>query len=547
MDYIKEYEKWKSTKLGFNLNEELNKMNEEEIKYSFNKYLEFGTAGMRGILGPGTNKMNVHSIAWVTKGFANVLLKEYEKPSVVIGYDVRHMSEEFAKTAATVLATSGIQVHLFPHIAPTPLVSYGVRELKASAGIMITASHNPKEYNGYKVYNSDGAQIVGSFSGKITKELNSIKMLDTKINNYEDYFNNKIKLIDRKLIDSYINKTRKLSYQDNTNKNISIVFTPLNGTGLMVEEVLKLNGYSNVLVVPEERNPDPNFTTTSIPNPENPEVFRLAEQLGKTVGADVLLATDPDADRIGVKVLNKDKYTFLSGNEIGLLLANYILNSLDNNINSKNAIIKTIVTSKLIDKIAEDKGVKVFDVLVGFKNIYELVALWEDTEEYNFILGFEESFGYGLSTIVRDKDAISASVVITEMVSFYKERNENMIEVLNSIYDKYGYIEEEMFSIKLGNDNSLVEQVMKDFRENPINKIDDLDFLKTVDYLVDSTGLPKNNSITCFYSGDNWFAIRPSGTEPKLKFYVYGYGKDKKTAKKNASNIKKYIKEKVSK
>lgn len=545
MNYFRQYKKWLSSEnIDDKLKQELLniKNNEAEIKSRFYQNLSFGTAGIRGILGAGINRMNVNIVAWATKGLANCLLEQDSgEISVVIGYDVRYMSREFAEVAAMVLADSGIQVHLFPTIAPTPLVSYGVRKLKTNAGIMITASHNPKEYNGYKVYGSDGAQIVGSMATQISGQLEKVDPLGIKVSKF-NIENKNINYIENNIIENYKNEVLNVSFEKNLNKDISVVFTPLNGTGQMVEEVLKDKGYKNVITVEEERYPDSEFKTTNIPNPENPNVFRLAEQTGKLHNADILLATDPDADRVGVEILNNNEYVFLTGNQIGILLVNYILNK---KMPENSYIIKTIVTSKLVDKLAKKGSVGVADVLVGFKNIYELVGKWELIGENKFIMGFEESLGFGLATFVRDKDAILASSIIVEMAAYYKKQGKTLIDILNEIYEEFGYEDEQLFSIVIDTieDETLVDKIMEDFICNPVKTIDNLKLIETVEHFnIDSS---KDSTLIYKFTEENWFAIRPSGTEPKVKFYVYGYGKDLLEAKANSQKIRKVIENRI--
>ena len=547
MDVYREYQRWLSYE---NLNHDLRKEllaiknNEDEIKSSFHQILSFGTAGIRGVLGVGINRMNIHTIAWATKGLANCLLEQSGgEISVVIGYDVRYMSKEFAEVAAAILADSGIHVYIFPDIAPTPLVSYGIRKLKANAGIMITASHNPKEYNGYKIYGSDGAQIVGSMATQIASELESLNVLEIKVPEF-NIENGEIDYIPNIVIEDYKKEVLNVSFNTKLDKEVSVVFTPLSGTGQMVEEVLKSKGYQNVITVKEEKYPDPEFRTTNTPNPENPDVFRLAEETGKLHNADILLATDPDADRVGVEIFDGNEYIFLTGNQIGILLVNYVLNG---EIPEKPAIIKTIVTSKLVDKLANKRNVEVVDVLVGFKNIYELVEKWELNGEKNFIMGFEESLGFGLATFVRDKDAILASSVIVEMTAYYKKQGKTLIDVLNEIYEEFGYVDEQLFSLVIDTikDETLIEKIMEDFNYNPIKAIDDnIKLIETIEHFND-TASSRNNTLIHKFTGENWFAIRLSGTEPKMKFYIYGYGECLLEAKTNSQKIRKTIENRI--
>lgn len=421
-------------------------MNEEEIKERFYKTLKFGTAGLRGELGAGTNRMNIYTVALATKGLADTINSSKqtgEEKSVVIAYDVRYMSREFAEIAAAILAYNKIKVYMYDNICPTPLLSYSVRELNASAGIMITASHNPKEYNGYKVYNKNGSQILDRDADEILNNINKVEnVFDIETIDFKQGLERGIiEYINDDVINSYKKEIFNLSLNNNIDKELSIVFSPLNGTGAIIEDMLKARGFSNVYVVEEQKHPDPEFTTVSTPNPENPDVFELSEKLGKQKNASILLATDPDADRVSVKVKNSNnEYIFLSGNQMGALLTNYILSQLNEQELPKNpVIVKSIVTDDLSEAIANKFGVETIDVLVGFKYIYGLVNEWDLTKEKSYIFGYEESAGFGLGTFTRDKDAVSASLMIAEMAAFYSKQGKSLLDVLEELYQEFGH------------------------------------------------------------------------------------------------------------
>lgn len=534
MDYRKNYDLWyQNDKFDDTTKKELTEIkdNDEEIKDRFYKSLEFGTAGLRGILGAGTNRMNQYMVAQATQGFADTIAEsgdQAKKAGVAISYDVRHKSEEFAKVTAEVFAANGIKVWIHKEIQPTPVLSYTVRKLKTKAGVMITASHNPKNYNGYKAYNEEGSQILDETATKI---LGHIK-------DYPDFF--KIPRIDfdeglktgiieyvpDSVLEDYKKDVLACTINDDIDKDISIVYTPLNGTGnKLVRYILDQRGFKNIHVVSEQENPDPDFTTVGYPNPEDPKAFKYSEQLGKQVNADLLLATDPDADRCAVEVLNIDgEYEFLTGNKIGSLLTNYILEALDKNgeLPENGAVVKSIVSTDLIEPIANKYGVKKFDVLTGFKNIYAVANELERTGEGKFIFGFEESIGYNYKDFVRDKDAITSAMMIAEMAAYYKKQGKTLLDVLDDMYKEHGYYANEVVSIVLeGLDGQeRIGRIMEEVRSNPIKELAGLKQVKIIDYKLGDTGLPKSNALKFYFEDNSWLALRPSGTEPKIKIYV---------------------------
>ena len=434
MDEIEKYTLWKNQSLSDNdLTDELNSIckNSEEIKDRFYKDLTFGTGGLRGIIGAGTNRINVYTIAKATQGLANYLKKNFSKTKVAIAYDSRIKSDLFAKEAARVLAANKIKVFIYKELMPTPALSFAVRHLKCHAGIVITASHNPAEYNGYKVYGNDGCQITIDTANAVLKEINKIDIFnDVKRMTFDEAVDKKIiNYIDEKDIQAFLNavSTQSLNKNLSNKENLNIVYTPLNGSGLKcVTETLKMNGFSNITVVSTQEKPDGNFPTCPYPNPEIKEALQEGLKLCEKINADILLATDPDCDRVGIAVKYQNEYKLLSGNEVGVLLFDYICKiRLKNNAMPSNPVcIKTIVTTDMIYPIAQKYGVRIIDVLTGFKFIGEQIGLLEKSGQDNqYIFGFEESYGYLSGTHVRDKDAVNASLLICEMTAFYKNQN----------------------------------------------------------------------------------------------------------------------------
>lgn len=531
----KKYEYWIE-----NINDNFENLSHEELEDRFYKDLEFGTAGIRGKLGEGTNRMNDFNISLVTQALANVINKENKK-DVVIAYDVRHCSKDFAELAARVLAANGIKAYLFSDIKTTPLLSFAVRELKTTAGIMITASHNPKDYNGYKVYWKEGSQILDHIANKVKAEIENISIKDIeKIELQEGIDSEYIELLNDDIENKFHSIRLNQTISDEINKDISVIYTPLNGTGSKpVMSILKDRGFNNIYIVKEQEDPDPNFTTTPYPNPENIEVFKLARKLGKQKNADLLIATDPDCDRVGVMVKNNDEYMYLNGNEIGALLVNYILS---NKKFTNPAIVKSIVTSNLGKVIAEDYGAKVFDTLIGFKYICEKANMWDETKEYEFIFGYEESLGYTYKTLTRDKDAVISAMLIVEMAAYYKNKKQTLVSVLKQLYEKYGIYKEELLSVRLeGVEGSeKITKIMSAFRNIDKKEIKNLKILKTIDYLNDKTDMPKSNIMQYDLLNGTSLIIRPSGTEPLIKIYINIKAKSNEEVKKQIELLKEF-------
>ncbi|MGI5889889.1 MAG: phospho-sugar mutase [Sedimentibacter sp.] len=554
--YNKNYEIWlNSPYVDDELKKELKEIEkiESEIEDRFYKDLEFGTGGMRGKIGAGTNRMNLVTVAKATQGIANYLIEKYksEEISAAIAYDSRNMSKEFAEKAACVFAANNIKVYLFDSLRPTPVLSYAVRYYNCKAGVVITASHNPPEYNGYKVYDQFGGQVVQD-ADKIIEKINQVKLEDIK--SAESDGNSKIQIIGDDLDTSYINQIKRLSLRNDVDKDIRIVFTPLHGTGNKpVRRVLDEMGYKNVFVVEEQENPDPGFSTVKSPNPEEISSFDLAIKKAGDLKGEIIIGTDPDCDRVGLVVRHEGEFVPLNGNQTGALLLNYLLASLkeEGRIPAKPAIVKTVVTSEIADRIADKYKVKTFDTLTGFKYIAELMQKFEDTKEYNFLFGYEESYGYLAGTFVRDKDAVIASMLICEMAAYYKGQGKTLVDVLAEIYDEHGYYIEETISLTFSGlaGQSKMKAIMEYFRENKLNSLAGKKIPAIIDYklsiscdLINGTteriSYPKSDVLKFSFEDGSWLVLRPSGTEPKLKVYFSINGKSKDEAAENLEKIK---------
>lgn len=514
---------------------------EKEIEDRFYTDLSFGTAGLRGIVGAGTNRMNRYTVSLAAHGLAKTIVnkgEEAKKRGVAIAYDVRHYSSYFAEITARVLAANGVKVYLFDSIRPTPVLSYTIRKLKTISGVVITASHNPKNYNGFKVYWEYGSQILDDIANEILAEIDKVKdFSEIKLADFEEAKNlGIIEIIGKEIDEAYDNELIALSLTDDIDKNIKIVYTPLNGTGnIPVRRILSRRGFTNVIVVPEQENPDPDFTTVGYPNPEDIKAFDYAIALAKRENADIIIATDPDCDRVASMVKDKDnEYKFINGNQMGVLLVNYILSQRKKNgsLPENGVIVKSIVTGDLSKFIADSYNIKTFETLTGFKNICGKANEFDETGEYEFIFGYEESIGYVYGNMVRDKDGVNTSMLIAEMAGYYKKQGKTLLDVLEDIYKEYGYYKEKLVSIVLeGLEGSRrISRIMENFRLNPITNFDNLNLVKTIDYLYDETGNPKSNVLKYYLDDGSWYAIRPSGTEPKIKFYIYAMGKDKEIA-----------------
>ena len=545
-NYFEKYNEWLNDDcFDDETKKELNSIrdNEEEIKDRFYKELEFGTAGLRGVIGAGTNRMNKYTVGRATQGLANFINKmKIENPSVVISYDSRHMSKEFSEIAALVLNANGIKVNLFDNLRPVPELSFSVRYLNATAGIMITASHNPPEYNGYKVYWSDGAQIVPPIDKGIIDEVLSIEdfSLIKTLNKNEAIEAGLLNYVGEEIDDAFINALKSSCLNPEIikkeAKNVKIVYTPLHGAGnLPVQRILKELGFENVYVVPEQEKPDGDFPTVSYPNPEDPKAFEFALKLAKEVDADVVLATDPDADRLGVfSKMSNGEYVSYTGNMSALLICEYELSQKKEKgiFPNNGAIITTVVSSELTKAIAENYGAKVFETLTGFKWIGEKIRKFEEENSYKYLFGFEESYGCLIAPHARDKDGISAVMALCEATAFYKNKGWSLWEQMIKIYEKYGYYREGQVSIVLkGADGAEeIKNKMAKMRSNPPTELAGLKVLEVRDYQehvikkadgeVSETDLPTSNVLYYELSNNSWCCVRPSGTEPKIKFYM---------------------------
>ncbi len=564
MNYKVKYNTWINTSsIDLELKRELEKLvDEKEIEDRFYKDLEFGTGGLRGIMGAGTNRMNIHTIGKATQGLSDYLNSKYTgEISVSIAYDSRHKSKEFAEATAKTLCANNIFVNLFEQLTPTPILSYAVRKLKSKAGIVITASHNPKEYNGYKVYGEDGGQVTDEVANEIINCTNSIKDF-SRVKTIElasAKSNGTMKIIGENLYLSYMTKVKNLTLRKDLvakcAKDLKIIYTPIHGTGnLPVRRVLSELGYVNVYVVKEQEMPNGDFPTATYPNPEDPKVFKLALEMAKDINPDIIFGTDPDCDRIGVVVKDKKgEYKVLTGNQTGVLLSNYILKSLceTDKLPKNGVIIKTIVTTDMVESISRKYNVEVLDVLTGFKYIGEKIKEFESTGEKEFIFGFEESFGYLAGNFVRDKDAVIAAMLICEMTLYYKNKGLSLYEALMEIYCEYGYYEQALVSIELkGKDGeqkigSILEQLRTSTKEklengNIVKKMDYRSSLETnlMEYESKIIKLPKSNVLKFVLEDGSWFVVRPSGTEPKMKIYLSVKGSSIENASKKIIKLK---------
>lgn len=537
MDYKAEYQRWLD-QADDELKIELHVMNEAAIEDAFYRNLAFGTGGLRGTIGAGTNRMNVHVVAKASQGLANYLLTATDNPSVVIGYDSRIKSDVFAKVAAGVFAANGVKVHIWPELLPVPTVSYAVRYLHASAGVMITASHNPSKYNGYKVYGPDGCQITTDAAKAILAQIDALDIFaDVKTSGFEEGLKaGKIDYIDDSVLDAFIAEVKGQSvlYGDEVNRDVAIVYSPLNGTGLKpVTRALSGSGFTNITVVEEQRLPDGNFPTCPYPNPEIREAMELGLQYCERTGADLLLATDPDCDRCGIAVKSDDGYQLLTGNEVGLLLLDYICSQRQKHgkMPERPVFIKTIVTMDLAEKIAGHYGVETVNVLTGFKFIGEVIGrLEKDGRASDYICGFEESYGYLTGSYVRDKDAVNAAFMICEMFAFYKTRGISLLDKLNELYGTYGYCLNTLHSYEFPGSSGMqkMAEIMSSFHKG-LDEIAGQKVERTEDYSVGLNGLPKSDVLKYFTSSGS-VVVRPSGTEPKLKTYISVTAKDKAEA-----------------
>ena len=557
MNYKEEYKKWISnSNFDAEVAEELLKIkdDEKEIEDRFYKELEFGTAGLRGIMGAGLNRMNKYTVGKATQGLANYIKKKNgEERGVAISYDSRNNSKEFSEIAALCLNANGIKAYVFDRLSPVPELSFAVRKLNCIAGIMITASHNPPKYNGYKVYGEDGAQIVSPVDKEIMQEVKNIKDFSEikQISKEEAIKNRLYNIIGEEIHTEYLKEIEKLLLNKEIIKkqeNLSIVYTPLYGTGnIPVQSALSKIGFKNVHIVKEQEMPDGNFPTVDYPNPEDKKAFKLALELAKKVNAEIVLATDPDADRLGVFVKNENEYIPLTGNMSALLILEYILSQKsERNILTENAVvIKSIVSSTMVKPMVDSYKVKLEEVLTGFKYIGEKIKKHEENKDYNFIFGYEESYGCLTGTYARDKDGIAAVVLLCEAAAYYKENGISLWNQMQNIYKKYGFYKEGVKQITLeGIDGAdKIKNIMSNLRENTPKKFGSFQVEKIRDYEsqtildlntneIEKIDMPKSNVLYYELSKDAWLAVRPSGTEPKIKYYIGIKGNSQEEADK---------------
>lgn len=571
MNVREKYDLWINKNIEQKLKEELININDEkEIEDRFYRDLEFGTGGLRGVIGAGTNRMNIYTVSKATQGYAQYLDNHFKDPSVAIAYDSRNMSREFAKAAALTFAANNIKVYLFEDLRPTPMLSFTVRELKCQGGVVITASHNPKQYNGYKVYGEDGGQITDETANEVIGYINSLDIFaDVKKISEEDAISKGLlQYIGEEVDKVYIEKVKDLVLRkeliEEKAKDLNIIYTPIHGSGLMpIKRALTELGFENLNIVKAQEKPDGNFPTASYPNPEDKSVFNIALEMAKESNPDIIFGTDPDCDRIGVVVKDTTgKYKVLTGNQTGMLLAHYMLKSLKdrNELPENSAVIKTIVTTEGVRRIVESFGAELIDTLTGFKYIGEKIKEFEESNSNSFIFGLEESYGYLSGTFVRDKDAVVAATLITEMTLYYKEKGLTLYEVLINLYEEYGYTKETLVSIELqgkeGQDK--ITKCIDTLRNDKVTEINGIKVVKAFDYklseeitygsetVVSEIKLPKSNVLKYVLEDDSWFVVRPSGTEPKMKIYLSVIGKSLKDSEEKLNNFKNDVMGKIN-
>jgi phosphoglucomutase len=567
MDYKGKYELWfNSSVIDEQTKEELRSIKEEkELEDRFYKELEFGTGGLRGVIGAGSNRMNIYTVGKATQGLAEYLLNTYkEEASASIAYDSRNMSKEFAETAALVFCANGIKVNLFESLRPTPMLSYTVRHLKSKAGIVITASHNPKQYNGYKVYGDDGGQVTDKAAEEVLSYINNVDDFSKikKITIEEAKNRGLLNIIGEEIDKSYIDKVKALTIRENLvkkqAKDLKIIYTPIHGAGNMpIRRVLRELGYENVFVVKEQEQPDGNFPTAPYPNPEEPKVFALALDMAKEVQPDIIFGTDPDCDRIGVVIKdNEGHYKVLTGNQTGVLLTNYILSSLKetNKLPDNGAVIKTIVTTEMAAAVAKAYSIELIDVLTGFKYIGEKIKEFEETNSNTYLFGFEESYGYLAGDFVRDKDAVIAAALITEMTLYYKSKGMSLYDALLELYNNYGFYKESLISIELQGKEGQekIAKALEYLRHSMKATVNEVKIVRKMDYKLSIEkdlvnidekiiNLPKSNVLKFVLEDGSWFVVRPSGTEPKMKIYLSCIGNSLQHADEKMELFKKNI------
>ena len=563
MSYQENYQKWVDfAELPDYLHQDLENMDEKTKEDAFYTNLEFGTAGMRGLIGAGTNRINIYVVRQATEGLARLIESKggnEKERGVAIAYDSRHFSPEFAFESAAVLAKHGIKSYVFESLRPTPELSFAVRHLNCFAGIMITASHNPAPFNGYKVYGEDGGQMPPHDADALTTYIRAIENpFAIEVADVEaEKASGLIEVIGEAVDTEYLKEVKDVNINpaliEEFGKDMKIVYTPLHGTGeMLARRALAQAGFDSVQVVEAQATPDPDFSTVKSPNPESQAAFALAEELGRQVGADVLVATDPDADRVGVEVLQKDgSYLNLSGNQIGAIMAKYILEAHKNagTLPENAALCKSIVSTDLVTKIAESYGATMFNVLTGFKFIAEKIQEFEEKHNHTYMMGFEESFGYLIKPFVRDKDAIQAVLVVAELAAYYRSRGLTLADGIEEIYKEYGYYAEKTISVTLSGVDGAeqIKAIMAKFRENGPKEFNTTAVSTTEDFkaqtstaadgTVTTLTTPPSDVLKYTLADGSWIAVRPSGTEPKIKFYIAVVGESNEDSQAKIANI----------
>lgn len=568
MEWRETYDHWKNAEsLDQTVQAALEDQTEEELRDAFGGFLSFGTAGMRGVIGAGPNRMNVYTVRQATEGLAKLIEEagsEAMERGVAIAYDSRHFSSEFAMEAALVLGKHGIKVYVFESLRPTPTLSFTVRYLNAYAGIMITASHNPAEYNGYKVYGEDGGQMPPEEADKLTSFVRQIEdPLAVEIGNKTELLGSgQIEIIGDRVDQAYLEQMRSVTINPelihSMAEEVKIVFTPLHGTGMYLGmKALEQAGFTHVHVVEEQAKADGAFPTVTSPNPESPAAFDLAEQLGRSIEADILLATDPDADRLGAMIRTAEgSYQLLTGNQIASLMLDYILQALQSKgqLPSNGVVVKSMVSTNLADRICDDYEVEMVEVLTGFKFIAEKIKQYEESGSHQFLMGFEESFGYLIKPFARDKDAIQALVVLAELTAYHKKQGHTLGDALNQIYQKYGYFFEKTISVSYPGLEGQIQMktIMEMIRQQEIEEFAGIKVIERIDYLsgklVYEDGretqltYPKSDALKFVLEDQSWIALRPSGTEPKIKLYIGASGNNQQEVEEKAAKYEEVLK-----
>lgn len=551
MNYTQAYTRWlEEEQVDAMLKAELQALdNDKEIEDRFYQNLAFGTGGLRGKIAAGSNRMNIYTVAKATQGFASHLVSEKADSTVAIAYDSRNMSREFAQTAAGVFAANGVKVYLYEDLRPTPMLSFAVRYLQADAGVVITASHNPKEYNGYKVYGNDGGQITDQMANAVLARIDATDIFEDvkQVSLEEAQAQGLLEYIGEAVDAAYYEAVQTLTIRkeliEEKASELNIIYTPIHGSGnIPVRTILSKMGFTNVHVVKEQELPDGNFPTAPYPNPEDKKVFELAIDMAKDLSPDLIFGTDPDCDRIGVVVKeNSGNYKVLTGNQVGILLTDYVLNARQEMglLTAQDTVIKTIVTSEMARAVCQSYNAQILDVLTGFKYIGEKIKEFLESGSNNFVLGFEESYGYLAGDFVRDKDAVIAAALIAEMALYYKEKGQNLYEALEALFAKHGYYKEDLISIEMeGKDGQeKIAAILTNLRNNTPSVVAGIKIKTVEDYklskaynLLDGTeeviNLPTSNVMKFLLEDGKWFVVRPSGTEPKMKIYASVIGKD---------------------